>query len=57
MDDRWPYPISMTMQRQTGSAPKPRAVSSPSVAPAVDADKAAPDGKPETSQIPIVPEL
>jgi len=24
MNDRWPYPISMTLQRHSGSAPKPR---------------------------------
>jgi hypothetical protein len=33
MDDRWAYPIPMTMQRQAGSAPKPRNVKSPPVAP------------------------
>lgn len=57
MDDRWPYPISMTMQRHSGSAPKPRAVTSPPVAPAADADTAAPGGKPEASQFPIAPEM
>lgn len=34
MDDRWSYPIPMTMQRHSGSAPKPRKVTSPPVAPA-----------------------
>lgn len=33
MDDRWAYPIPMAMQRQAGSAPKPRTVKSPPVAP------------------------
>ena len=56
MDDRWPYPIPMTMQRQTGSAPKPRAVSSPPVAPAPDADKAR-DSRPDAAQTTIAPEL
>jgi len=36
MDNRWAYPIPMTMQRQAGSAPKPRSVKSPPVAPATD---------------------
>ena len=36
MDDRWAFPIPMTMQRQAGSAPKPRSVKSPPVAPAAD---------------------
>jgi len=36
MDDRWAYPTPMGMQRQTGSAPKVRAVKSPSVSPAKD---------------------
>lgn len=40
MDDRWAYPIPMTMQRQAGSAPKPRAVKSPPVAPAAAPDEA-----------------
>ena len=40
MDDRWAYPIPMTMQRQAGSAPKPRKVESPPVAPAVPGDNA-----------------
>ncbi|MBS0534877.1 MAG: hypothetical protein JSR72_12545 [Proteobacteria bacterium] len=33
MDDRWAYPIPMTMQRQAGSALKPRNIESPPVAP------------------------
>ena len=33
MDDRWAFPIPMTMQRQAGSAPKPRTVESPPVVP------------------------
>lgn len=41
MDDRWAYPIPMTMQRQAGSAPKPRSVKSPPVAPAADDNAAA----------------
>ena len=43
MDDRWAYPIPMAMQRQTGSAPKPRTVMSPSVAPSAVPDKAGRD--------------
>ncbi|HWK95080.1 MAG TPA: hypothetical protein VNR39_06630 [Pseudolabrys sp.] len=43
MDDRWSYPIPMTLQRHTGSAPKPRAVVSPPVAPAA-APETAPGG-------------
>ncbi len=34
MDDRWPYPISQTMQRQTGSRIKPLRVQTPPTAPA-----------------------
>ncbi len=41
MDDRWPYPISLTMQRHSGSAPKPRAITSPPVAPAVEPEATA----------------
>ncbi|MCW5692116.1 MAG: hypothetical protein KIT48_07105 [Pseudolabrys sp.] len=41
MDDRWAYPIPMTMQRQAGSAPKPRAVKSPPVAPSAVPDETA----------------
>ena len=41
MDDRWAYPIPMTMQRQAGSAPKPRKVESPPVAPSVPDENAA----------------
>ena len=41
MDDRWAYPISMTMQRQAGSAPKPRSVTSPPMAPSAGPDDAA----------------
>ena len=59
MDDRWPYPMSMTMQRHSGSAPKTRelarAVTSPPVAPATETDKAAPDGKAEAAQTAISP--
>jgi hypothetical protein len=46
MDDRWPYPISQTMQRQTGSRIKHLPVQTPPTAP--DDDKAggaeSPDG-------------
>lgn len=41
MDDRWAYPIPMTMQRQAGSAPKPRTIKSPPVAPSVPDENAA----------------
>lgn len=34
MDERWAFPIPMTMQRQAGSAPKPHNIKSPPVAPA-----------------------
>lgn len=40
MDDRWAFPIPMTMQRQAGSAPKSRNVESPPVVPS-DAGEAA----------------
>jgi len=60
MDDRWPYPISMTMQRHSGSAPKarplPRAVRSPPVVPTADAAKA-PESKADAAQTTIAPEL
>ena len=39
MDDRWAYPIPMAMQRQAGSAPKPRTVKSPPVAPSAAANE------------------
>ena len=29
MSDRWSYPIPMTMQRHTGSAPRPRELMRP----------------------------
>lgn len=57
MEDRWPYPIPMTMQRQAGCAPKPRPVKSPPVAPAAEADKAVLVGKAEAAQITVAPEL
>ena len=33
MDERWAFPIPMTMQRQAGSPPKPLSIKSPPVAP------------------------
>lgn len=56
MDDRWPYPIPMTMQRQAGSAPKPRAIKSPPVAPAADADKAPSDRLADAARTTLAPE-
>lgn len=56
MDDRWTYPISMTMQRHSGSAPKPRAVPSPPVTPSADPAEAPVDGKAETARAAIAPE-
>lgn len=44
MDDRWAFPTPMGMQRQAGSAPKPRAVTAPPVAPSIDTDAAPHDG-------------
>lgn len=55
MNDRWAYPTPMRMQRQSGSAPKARAVKSPPVAPEAEADKA-PDGKTEATPATIAPE-
>jgi hypothetical protein len=40
-DDRWSFPIPMGMQRQAGSAPRPRAIKSPPVCPGAVAPEAA----------------
>ncbi|WP_168192765.1 hypothetical protein [Undibacter mobilis] len=53
MDDRWTYPISMTMQRHSGSAPKPRVVP---VSPSADPAEAPVDGKAETARATMAPE-
>ncbi|MBS0245518.1 MAG: hypothetical protein JSR61_02780 [Proteobacteria bacterium] len=45
MDDRWAFPIPLTMQRQAGSAPKPRTVKSPPVAPRAVPDQGKSQGE------------
>jgi len=60
MDNRWAYPTPITMQRQTGSAPKardlaralPNAVKSPPVAPDADAMAREEAGAPQTEKTP-----